>query len=618
MGLSSMSFVRAARFAAPLLVLLVAACGGDGADGDDPVDGIAIVALTAPDPLLEGSEIRVSSRGVRGPVTLGLRAPGGAAQLAPVGTTGVEFRFVLDAAAIASLGLGEQTLDVTLSDPIQTSPKWRWPVEIAATVDTAAPTLATRTAGWDDTLVVSGAGFVFAGEGTQHLVFDGTFAIDSGDVYDVLVRYPLTPVETASRRRASFVLAPTWESAEPGEFEGDLYVETTLLGRPKATSPRTPLGLSVRPSAVLDIRPKTFSVGRYLDVIGTGFVDEPGRATLVRFAGEFVGSGGTAEVEFTVVPEYRPNGRLRLMVEPAVSGRRVVSDWFDDRAGNFLGDVSVVTSGADAGVSETRPLSVTLSLTPATQVIVVQFLSGFEASLANFGLRAARDEIMAASVARMQELYAGYRIEFHRTPPPEYAPLVVSTLEIGGTDPNGLGLFGYDNTVGKDVGNVRMADRIGGANAQTQADGFPGYGGVFIDSFLYWSEEPDLPGVRPESAPPPDPLFDEVFADVRATAATLAEVRGGGEVARNAVVADAVRALSYLIAETAAHEVGHSLGLANPDGPAGAFHNPFDTPGCLMDAGADRPFGERAGLEGFAGTRLCEESAAYLERIHGQ
>ena len=88
--------------------------------------------------------------------------------------------------------------------------------------------------------------------------------------------------------------------------------------------------------------------------------------------------------------------------------------------------------------------------------------------------------------------------------------------------------------------------------------------------------------------------------------------------ARNAVVADAVRALSYLIAETAAHEVGHSLGLANPGGPAGAFHNPFDTPGCLMDAGADRPFGERAGLDGFAATRLFEEAAAYLERIHGQ
>ena len=49
-------------------------------------------------------------------------------------------------------------------------------------------------------------------------------------------------------------------------------------------------------------------------------------------------------------------------------------------------------------------------------------------------------------------------------------------------DPNGLGLFGYDNTPGKDDGNTRLYDKLGGLNAQTQQDGYPGYGGVFLES----------------------------------------------------------------------------------------------------------------------------------------
>jgi hypothetical protein len=34
-----------------------------------------------------------------------------------------------------------------------------------------------------------------------------------------------------------------------------------------------------------------------------------------------------------------------------------------------------------------------------------------------------------------------------------------------------------------------------------------------------------------------------------------------------------------------------------------------------MDAGADRPFGERAALEGFAPTRFCFDEEAYLIEI---
>ena len=38
--------------------------------------------------------------------------------------------------------------------------------------------------------------------------------------------------------------------------------------------------------------------------------------------------------------------------------------------------------------------------------------------------------------------------------------LAMAEVDIEGPDPNALGLLGYDNTPGKDVGNQRLFDRI--------------------------------------------------------------------------------------------------------------------------------------------------------------
>ncbi len=189
----------------------------------------------------------------------------------------------------------------------------------------------------------------------------------------------------------------------------------------------------------------------------------------------------------------------------------------------------------------------------------------------------------------------------------------MGAVEIGGPDPNGRGLFGYDNTPGKDVNNLRLFDAIGGANAETQMDGFPGFGGVFVESLFGFSEHP--PEGLPTGGPDPDPLFDEIFDGVRATPATLAEVRGEGS--RASEVEHAIDALSSIIGETSAHEIGHSLGLADPFGSSPVFHNAGDGPGCLMDSGGSRPLGERAGEPGFSATRLCGDSPAYLDGILG-
>ena len=67
----------------------------------------------------------------------------------------------------------------------------------------------------------------------------------------------------------------------------------------------------------------------------------------------------------------------------------------------------------------------------------------------------------------------------------------------------------FRSTPGKDTGNERLYDRIGGVNAATQEDGYPGYGGVFIESLFGFSEHP---GEHAEAGNPnADPSFDLIF-----------------------------------------------------------------------------------------------------------
>jgi hypothetical protein len=250
--------------------------------------------------------------------------------------------------------------------------------------------------------------------------------------------------------------------------------------------------------------------------------------------------------------------------------------------------------------------------------VYLKFLPGFYGSLELFGLAAAEGRIEPLVVARIEDIYARWGVEVRLERPTDFSENGYATIEIGGPDPNGVGLFGYDNTPGKDVNNLRLHDAIGGANAETQADGYPGYGGVFVESLLYFSARPGLPGRRPPSSPDPDPLFDEIFDPVRRRAATRAELDGVADTAgRASEVQRALEALAAMVGETSAHELGHSLGLADPYGPSVVFHNSFDGDGCLMDGGGSRPVGERANQPGFALSRLCHSGPDYLDGLFG-
>src|SRR5690606_34237673 len=149
-------------------------------------------------------------------------------------------------------------------------------------------------------------------------------------------------------------------------------------------------------------------------------------------------------------------------------------------------------------------------------------------------------------------------------------------------------------------------DKIGGVNALTQLDGYPGYGGIFVESLFAFSQHP---GALAQGNDGADPVFDQLFdpfrPDVGGSPVSGGELSGLSPLGSGEVCPAgdgptqfdcAVWALGSLIGTAVSHEIAHSLGLADPGGEA--FHNSGDWPNALMDAGGARSFRERAEVLG--------------------
>jgi hypothetical protein len=321
-------------------------------------------------------------------------------------------------------------------------------------------------------------------------------------------------------------------------------------------------------------------------------------------------------VDLLLVPEFVAGRRVRyVMSEDDALGQAI-----DLRmvTGSFSGTATpIVSYGGVEVTGEAR--SVTLAVAPVKQVVFLDYRPTYVESLRMFGLRAVDDRVRARVLEVVRAAYPAVNIDFRDTPVDDFA--LYAHVEIHGPDATGMGLFGYDNTPGKDTGNARLYDRLGGVNAETQEDGFPGYGGVFIESLMSFSQHP----VAGQPIAGADPLFDAIFDGVRpdrGTPVTGADLGGGLPTVEGAdcpggdratTIACAVRTIGSLIGTTLAHEIGHSLGLANPYGDG--FHDLGDQPNRLMDGGAERPFVERAELQGAGPAVFCDEEYAYLREI---
>jgi hypothetical protein len=476
----------------------------------------------------------------------------------------------------------------------------------------------------NDQIEVDGDGFLLGGEeGSSYARLSGCFKKDgtSTCVPITTTEIPLQPRTPLSRTEASFPFSPKVAGIRPGSFTGDVTIVNKHAGGNDVAADAITVSYDVVTSQVFSTDPPAASLGQYVFVHGGGFVGgEAGALTTLELDGYFnkTGMPPVPDVKY-LVPEY-VEGRL---VRYVLSTDDELGQSIDLRTetGKFTGKITpIVSYGSDTvrGVSS----NATFDITPVKQVVYLEYTPSYVEGLRDYGLRAVDKKIRERILAVLARIYDGVNIEFRSEPPTDFALYELVTLT--GVDPNNMGLFGYDNTPGKDNGNQRLYDKLGGVNAVTQQDGYPGYGGVFLRSLMGFSKHP---GSFATSVPGADPVFDQIFDAFRADrggdpvtasdlASNLSALTSGSACPasdRQGKIQCAVFVLGNLVGGTLGHELGHSLGLANPY--ADGFHDAGDAPSRLMDAGGDRPFLERAELMGIQPAVFCDEEYAYLRQI---
>lgn len=615
---------------------LAAACSAPAEPATEP----PVLAALAPTIALPGTALLLTGHGFLAPpwglTRLELRGSGAQGEVAlslPVQVRDERSaRVVLDAAQHEALG-GEGEFSGVAWVVVDEGGAGRgvsqeMPVQLALR-RTLVPTLASMTDApaifVNDDLALAGTGLLLGGEEGQSV------ALVAGCVRRGSGCEPVAPLELPvrvdpraddGRSRGSFRFVPALAGIRPGTFTGTVLLRNRHGGGAVHDSAPVAVTYRLSPPAVLNVAPRGASLGQRLVIGGGGFVAGDGEGqTRLRITGQYAAGGGAPrELSLELLPEFASGRRVYYALnEDDALGR--MAD-LRNGTGLFTGRVTPLVEFRGERTSGT-PASVELSLRPVRQVVVLDFTAGYVRALALFGLGAMDRWIRQRVLAAIERDYATINLEVRDEVPHDWAQY--ASVEISGADPNGIGLLGYDNSPGKDRGNQRLYDRIGGVNATTQEDGFPGYGGVFVESLLVFSTDPHGHARREPIA---DPLFDAIFDPFRPERgglpvrardfadgpfAPLASGEGCPARTRREQIRCAVWALGSLIGTTVSHELGHSLGLADPDGDR--FHNPGDRPERLMDAGGARPFRERAEVAGASPGRFCSDEYRYLRRI---
>lgn len=504
----------------------------------------------------------------------------------------------------------------------------------------------------NDWIVVRGDHLLFGGlEGQTVAVLDGCFLPEgvtesctspTGTGGRLLrdVEVPVRPISAIDRRVGVFPFSPNIAGILPGRFVGTVAIKNQQRGfLDGVRSDPRPLNVTQVAPELVGISPPAASLGQYVELKGNGFIGgQPGQATILRLLGQFTleGSPLSIPVDLEVVVQWLarypdgPVGRYVLDETDALGQALLPRGGLRQASGTFNGTAGIVLRDGKTSI-DSKPVPVKLTLLPVKQLVLVRFLPSYMESLRLFGLRTVDRAVRARVLDVAQRDYAGVNIEFREVapeaPPPSDFALYTS-VDIGGSDPNGLGYLGYDNTPGRDGKNQRLYDRIGGVNAVTQNDGSPGYGGVFAEQLLGFSGHPGNVEKIKVSASDSE-LFDTIFDPLRpdtggrpAIASEAAMIPAlsdgslcpvaGDDAPRQA--ACAILVLGNLIGTTMTHELGHSLGLANPEHQNASYHNNGTLPGRIMNPGGLRSFGERAELS--SGPAIfCDTDFAYLQRI---
>jgi hypothetical protein len=476
--------------------------------------------------------------------------------------------------------------------------------------------------------IVAGDGFLLGGDEGQTVAhLEGCF-VPQGQVTCApitAVDIPAVPQRDFDRTTVVFPYTTDISGIGPGSFTGTLTVENQLAGGTMTAAPPRAVQFDIQPPMILGASTTAASLGQYVDINGGGFVgDSTGaQSTLLDLVGSFAPDAGGAAVPINLelVTQFVSGPKVRYVLDETDALGQIIN--LRTQSGVITGTVTpVVVSGTTRVTGAATPVQ--LTILPIKQVVYVHFLDSYISSLRKFGLRAADPLIRARVLAIAARDYAGVHTDFRTAPPDDFSLFAI--VDIAGPDPNNQGLLGYDNSPGKDSGNLRLYDHIGGVDATTQADGYPGFGGVFAEGFFGFSNHPNgLADPIGDDTSQFDAIFDpfrpDIAGGVELTATELADLApptltdGSSCPAqdRTGQIACAVFVLGNLIGTTMTHEVGHSLGLANPY-QDGFFHDIGDLPNRLMDTGDARPFNERVEMGAGPGV-FCDAEFGYLQMI---
>lgn len=495
-------------------------------------------------------------------------------------------------------------------------------VDVAASLAPELSPAASLSLFLNDVSLIDASGLLRPGEGASVLVVSGTFRDGEGVERDVQAEVPMM-LGPGGRAQAQVRWPAYVFGIRPGTFDGTVQVRNDHALSDAVSGTAHTVAITLQPTEVDSFSPSEGSRGQVVSVLGRGLIPADTDFAQSMF---FILDGSFRRADGSVVdlsgdnvlrlaPDEVPDHTeariiLRSQTEDGPSGQPALTG-LTATPGQFMGTVTpALVSGSDTVLG--RPFQGTLTIAPTEQVVFLKFLPGFNEALERFGLRNVEPELRDRIFDVIQRDYRDFNLRFTDQRPDDFAEYCV--IEIGGSDPNGAGLFGLDNTAGKDTGNLRLDDIIGGSNAESQEQGFFAFGGVFIDSFVAFS-----PSLDPGS-PAIDPAFDTIFApfmpELGGQPVDAAEWPGGP---RQAEINDAIAAMGSVIGNTITHEIGHSLGLTfyeeDLTSPGARFHNEGDTPGAIMDGGQDRPFDERAELEGAPAPFFTEANRDYLKVI---
>ncbi len=459
----------------------------------------------------------------------------------------------------------------------------------------------------NESIEVQGANFLRPEEGTTWATVSGRFTPESNSSFDVAqVKIPV--VWNESRKSANFFVDPKAFGVQLGRFSGQLSFQNELrTGEVFVGNQQADFQFEIQQSLLAKFAESSGSRGQRIDLIGRGFVGEnlsdDRYGMVLIFEGTFEFNDGTPTLDLT------GSKAIRRPPDSVTSDQSaVISVWYDvsqgelsgigAKPGLFKGTVTpllIDERGEQLGFGWTGEFRVL----PTKQMVFIKYLPGFSKALEKYGISNVEFEIRKKILSTTNRDYKSVNVEFVEEPPSRFIDF--ATIEVGGPDPTGMNKFGYDNTCNvqedkcKDTDNLYLADYLGGLNSNSAAEYNTLYGGVFIESFDYFSQQ--LTPTNKDASPDFDRILGPFMRDLGGDPVLGTEYPGGD---RDIEIGAAINLVSAVIANTVTHEVGHSLGLTftaqDRLRASTVFHNQRPCDWCIMNSGSNRPFEQRGEL----------------------